>query len=786
MTGPCSAKTGGRAWALVWLFIGDLHNFFISTAYELKAEGGLESFGESELGKSIGQIELDNETITRTANHLESIVADIPNLKKILLVGNFANSLALQKAFRNRFDGYDIVFPNVPGECVARGAVILGNRPMNVAERRAAISYGVEIWAPFVDGIHPASKKKFIKEVPYCRGVASWLIKYGEAVPSGKTLSSWYHSLRADQTCITFQIYEGHRKDIEYIDDRDCRKLGTVTSAEGDAELLHYEGDENKLNKKRKSVDEIKDEIKHNKQIRQTANPSKDETAFAEQLDPAVNHKIIVACDFGTFGCGYAWGFTKPRQNLKYDTDVFMNRRWQGKTLTAAHFHNNELVAFGQNAVERVVNLKSSARNEYLFLQRFKMQLYSKESINEGTMIEDETTKEKIPAVDVIAACLREIKKCAIEEIIASGNRIKDDEILWVVPVPAIWREDAKRLMRLAAVKAGLTRHDRNTSADSNLKPRDVYDVADCGGGTVDVTVHEVVSTLETKVKEAIPVSGGHWGSTVMDGAFFALLEFICGREKIVNFKQKKSGRWHQLIEEWEKRKCGWDGDENSDTLVMLSPRLAEYTEEGGLESFNKSELGKSIGEIELDNERLVLSNTVMNNLAKEAVTKTVDHVEKIVTELPQVTKILLVGNFANSRALQKAFRDRFDGFDIVVPNVPGEVVARGAVILGNRPMNIAERRAAFSYGGVHPPIRKQIFDKVPYCRDVASWLIKYGERVPFGKTVSSWYRSLSRKHTKIGFEVFEGQRKDIEYIDDPDCRKLGYIASAEGDPDSS
>ncbi|KAJ3284036.1 hypothetical protein HDU76_008364, partial [Blyttiomyces sp. JEL0837] len=215
----------------------------------------------------------------------------------------------------------------------------------------------------------------------------------------------------------------------------------------------------------------------------------------------------------------YAWGFTKPVQNLKYDTDVFMNRRWQGKTPTAALFHNNELVAFGQNAVEKVVNLKSSVRNEYLFLQRFKMQSYSKESINEGTMLEDETTKEKISALEVIAASLREIKKCAVEEIIASGNSVKDDEILWVVTVPAVWREDAKRLMRLAAIRAGLTRRDRNTSLlliKTGLD-RDVYVVADCGGGTVDVTVHEVISTLETRVKEAIPVSGGHWGSTVID-----------------------------------------------------------------------------------------------------------------------------------------------------------------------------------------------------------------------------------------------------------------------------
>ncbi|KAJ3315203.1 hypothetical protein HDU76_002255, partial [Blyttiomyces sp. JEL0837] len=137
--------------------------------------------------------------------------------------------------------------------------------------------------------------------------------------------------------------------------------------------------------------------------------------AFADQLDPAAKHKCVVAIDFGTVGCAYAWGFTRPGQNLDSRTDVFMNRPWPhttgGKTTTAVLFHDDRFAAFGHAAIEKLANIKSKERDHYLFLHRFKMQLYSKEKVNEDTMLEDETTKEQITALETISACLSEIKK---------------------------------------------------------------------------------------------------------------------------------------------------------------------------------------------------------------------------------------------------------------------------------------------------------------------------------------------------------------------------------------
>ncbi|RUS20708.1 hypothetical protein BC938DRAFT_475515 [Jimgerdemannia flammicorona] len=80
-------------------------------------------------------------------------------------------------------------------------------------------------------------------------------------------------------------------------------------------------------------------------------------------------------------------------------------------------------------------------------------------------------------------------------------------DVSWVLTIPAIWDDAAKSLMRKAAVAAELEKEDGQlmfalepeaaslwclASGGISLKEKDVYMVVDCGGGTVDITIHEV------------------------------------------------------------------------------------------------------------------------------------------------------------------------------------------------------------------------------------------------------------------------------------------------------
>ena len=89
-----------------------------------------------------------------------------------------------------------------------------------------------------------------------------------------------------------------------------------------------------------------------------------------------------------------------------------------------------------------------------------------------------------------------------MDQISLAANSINENDVLWVVTVPAIWKESAKNLMRKAAEAAELVTPDRSASLMLALEPEaasmwclrtkqvelnkgDQYISTDGGGGTV-------------------------------------------------------------------------------------------------------------------------------------------------------------------------------------------------------------------------------------------------------------------------------------------------------------
>ena len=62
----------------------------------------------------------------------------------------------------------------------------------------------------------------------------------------------------------------------------------------------------------------------------------------------------------------------------------------------------------------------------------------------------------KLRVVEVFAHALRFFKDHCLQELSdQSSTRIVNDDIRWVITVPAIWRQPAKQFMRQAAYKVG-------------------------------------------------------------------------------------------------------------------------------------------------------------------------------------------------------------------------------------------------------------------------------------------------------------------------------------------
>ena len=95
--------------------------------------------------------------------------------------------------------------------------------------------------------------------------------------------------------------------------------------------------------------------------------------------------------------------------------------------------------------------------------------------------------------------------------------------------------------------------------------------VVDCGGGTVDITVHEI-SNKEGHLKEVFKATGGPYGSTStdlqiqalleiisyligVDSAFESLLSAMFGCDLIAEFKHKRAAGFIDLMIAFESRK---------------------------------------------------------------------------------------------------------------------------------------------------------------------------------------------------------------------------------------
>lgn len=78
--------------------------------------------------------------------------------------------------------------------------------------------------------------------------------------------------------------------------------------------------------------------------------------------------------------------------------------------------------------------------------------------------------------------------------------------------------------------------------------------VVDCGGGTVDITVHELLDDRGS-LKELHKAVGGPHGSVGVDAEFEKLLGAIFGTDFVEQFKVKRSVGYIDLMVAFEARK---------------------------------------------------------------------------------------------------------------------------------------------------------------------------------------------------------------------------------------
>ncbi|XP_027863567.1 heat shock 70 kDa protein 12A isoform X4 [Xiphophorus couchianus] len=558
--------------------------------------------------------------------------------------------------------------------------------------------------------------------------------------------------------------------------------------------------------------------------------PSHIQQSDTDQVQSGPSFVVVVAIDFGTTSSGYAYAFTKEPEC------IHTMRRWEGgdpgvsnqKTPTTILLTpDRKFHSFGYAARDFYHDLDPSESKHWLYLEKFKMKLHTTANLSIDTEIHAANGK-RVKALDIFAYALAFFKEQALKELSdQTGSEFDNSNVRWVITVPAIWKMPAKQFMREAAYKSALVSRENpeqliialepeaasiycrklrlhqmvdlgtqttqngfspNDNVGSGMTQGDRYVVMDCGGGTVDLTVHQI-RLPEGHLKELYKASGGPYGSIGVDYEFEKLLCKIFGQDFIDQFKIKRPAAWVDLMIAFESRKRAAAPERTNPLNINLPFSFIDYYKKFRGHSVDHALRKSNVDFVKWSSQGMLrMSPDAMNTLFKP----TIDHIIQHLTELfekPEVSDIkflFLVGGFAESALLQQAVQNMLQGRSrIIIPHDVGLTILKGAVLFGLDPSVIKVRRSPLTYGvgvlnrfveGKHPPEKLLIKDGTRWCTDVFDTFIAADQSVALGEMVKRSYTPAKPSQQVIVIHVYCSEKERAGFISEPGVRKCGTL----------
>ncbi|KAH3716331.1 heat shock 70 kDa protein 12B-like [Dreissena polymorpha] len=526
---------------------------------------------------------------------------------------------------------------------------------------------------------------------------------------------------------------------------------------------------------------------------------------------------VVAAIDFGTTYSGYAYSFLDEfkRDPLK----IYANNDWNDgsgmispKAPTVVLFdQRGTFHSFGYDAETKYNELAGTDDHDgWKYFRRFKMELYKK-TIRKNTKINDAQDNAKA-AIDVFASAIGFLKDHLLDRLHKRDFGFRDTDIDWVLTVPAIWDDAAKQFMTMAAGKAGIpedqlflayepeaaaiyckesfttiAREQKKSAELIPFKTGDQFMVIDCGGGTVDITAHEVLK--DGTLKSLSSPSGGPWGGTVVDKHFQIFIENIVEKDIYKQFSKECATDKLDLDRMIELKKRSMKPANEKVNLKFPNELFTFYEEKKKKKVEDTLPIGPYKGKVTKKRDRIIVESSIMLDMFNESKNQTLAHVEGLLRkwELRGVKKLLLVGGFAESHVLQEAFRSKFgSAYEVMVPQQPDLAIVKGAVIYGHQPHSICSRKSPYTYGistsirfdpMKHAPMHKSIGGRgEEKCEDIFKPFVKRGESLEQGhKTPEQSFTAPNPGDHQVTVEIYRSD-KDIPPIYVTECTKVGDL----------
>ncbi|CAF2048753.1 unnamed protein product [Rotaria magnacalcarata] len=594
-----------------------------------------------------------------------------------------------------------------------------------------------------------------------------------------------------------------------------------------------------------------------------TSDDSGNESSINYQKKPN-SHFVVVAIDFGTTFSGYAFAFTRDIDS------ILMMRKVDGndpgvinqKTPTTILLTPNlEFHSFGFFARDYFHDLDLDEAKRWLFFEKFKMHLHHTQDLNTQTLI-PASNGRKVPALTIFTYALQYFKEHALRELSdQSGTRFVNEDVRWVITVPAIWKQAAKQFMREAAYQAGIAsrefpdqllialepeaasiyirklrmhqfvpdetptysrnsvRRDHGTlsSSLSNQSSPTIFDsdklsadqsdystnkqafevvldrgtryiVVDCGGGTVDMTVHELDNKLGT-LKELYKATGGPFGSVGVDQEFEKLMSTIFTKELMEDFKMKRPAGYVDLMIAFEARKRTASPFKHNSLNISLPFSFIDYYKKKKGSTVESAIRRHNDVDIKWSSQGMMrLTPEAMKRLFHPTVEKIKGTIGDVLNspDVKGIQYLFLVGGFAESPILQHEVRRAFSSIlKVIIPQDVSLSILKGAVLFGLDPTIVNVRRSRLTYGvsvlnrfvpDYHLNEKKIVKDNIEWCADIFDKFVLVDQSIGLGDTVVRKYTPARLNQAQCVISFYCSESDKPIYVTDSGVRKIGKL----------
>jgi len=515
---------------------------------------------------------------------------------------------------------------------------------------------------------------------------------------------------------------------------------------------------------------------------------------------------VTVAIDFGTtfFGCAYR--FRDGKKIICYNrepTSLLLNP-------------DRTFSALGKKAIDTFYSLDPLAEQKnYFFYSQFKMRLYDTKKLSRNTKLKDENNK-KLKAMKIFVISFEAFKKEILQRLNGSkAGEITTKDVLWVITIPAIWTDEARQFMSEAARKAGLTRtrlvlepeaaalyvirqrleFDGQSGTIARFQVGEKYIVADLGGGTVDMCVHEILEG--NKLRELYRATGDYAGGTTVNDKFLEFLKNLFGKEALTKLKKTHPYIYNMFLKSVEEWKCSFTRDTREIKMHFDSEVIKLSQEVMGKSIEQKISQSEFKETVSYTNQQycLKVQNSEVRKFFDTSVNTIISSLKEILgkCQADNISNILLVGGYSESRYVRDEIKTAFPDMDMISVQDGRHAVVKGAVLMGEKPRDIIERRARFTYGfgfrndfkeGKHPEKFKIYWEGKAKCKGVFTKLIEAGQILHYSQQFSkNSYHTLrlqEHKHVTCSLSLWRSPLPDPTYCyDEADqCEEVATITA--------